>query len=165
MDITFRGQAVQTVGTLPQIGAQAPSFTLVGPDLADVTSADFPGRRIVLNIFPSIDTGVCAKSVRAFNEIADEVPDTTVICVSKDLPFALDRFCGAEGIENVVTASAFRSTFGDDYGVTMTTGPIASLLSRSVVVLDENGKVLYTEQVLEISQEPDYEAARAAVEA
>lgn len=165
MDITYRGQAVQTVGTLPEVGAQAPDFTLVGSDLSDITKADFAGRRVVLNIFPSIDTGVCATAARKFNQIADELPNTTVICVSKDLPFALNRFCGAEGIDNVVTASAFRSSFGEDYGVTMENGPIATLLSRSVVVLDADGTVVYTEQVPEISQEPDYEAARKAVSA
>ena len=164
MDITYRGQAVQTVGTLPEVGVEAPDFTLVGSDLDDITKADFAGRRVVLNIFPSIDTGVCATAARKFNEMADELPNTTVICVSRDLPFALNRFCGAEGIDNVVTASAFRSSFGDDYGVTMEDGPVASLLSRSVVVLDAEGKVVYTEQVPEISQEPDYEAARKAVE-
>lgn len=165
MDITYRGHAVQTVGTLPKVGSTTPDFTLVDAELNDITKSDFAGRRVVLNIFPSIDTGVCATAVRMFNQIAEELPNTTVICVSRDLPFALRRFCGAEGIDNVVTASAFRSTFGDDYGVTMTNGPIAALLSRAVIVVDADGKVVYTEQVPEISQEPDYEAARQAVTA
>lgn len=165
MDIMYRGQTVQTVGELPEVGSKAPDFTLVGPDLSDIKKSDFDGRRIVLNIFPSIDTGVCAMAARKFNQLADELPNTTVICVSRDLPFALDRFCATEGITNVVTASAFRSSFGDDYGVTMANGPIETLLSRSVVVIDADGTVVYTEQVPETSQEPDYEAARSAVTA
>lgn len=163
MDIIYRGQTVQTVGALPEVGSQAPEFSLVGPDLEDIASADFAGRRLVLNIFPSIDTGVCATAARRFNQIADELPNTTVICVSRDLPFALNRFCAVEGIENVVTASAFRSTFGEDYGVAMANGPIETLLSRSVVVIDEEGTVVYTEQVPNTSDEPDYERAAQAV--
>lgn len=163
MDITYRGAPVKTVGQLPEVGTGAPDFTLVNSELEDLKLADFEGKRLVLNIFPSIDTRVCAASAREFNKLAEELPNTAVLCVSRDLPFALNRFCAAEGIENVVTASAFRSTFGEDYGVTMENGPIASLLSRSVVVIDTDGKVLYTEQVPEISQEPDYDAARAAL--
>ncbi|WP_182353644.1 thiol peroxidase [Flaviflexus huanghaiensis] len=163
MDIMYRGQNVQTVGALPEVGSPAPDFTLVGPDLEDIVASDFSGRRIVLNIFPSIDTGVCATAARKFNQIADQLPNTTVICVSRDLPFALNRFCAVEGIENVVTASAFRSTFGEDYGVAMANGPIATLLSRSVVVIDEEGTVVYTEQVPNTSDEPNYEKATQAV--
>lgn len=163
MDIMYRGQNVQTVGALPEVGSLAPDFTLVGPDLEDIVASDFSGRRIVLNIFPSIDTGVCATAARKFNQIADQLRNTTVICVSRDLPFALNRFCAVEGIENVVTASAFRSAFGEDYGVAMADGPIATLLSRSVVVIDEEGTVVYTEQVLNTSDEPDYEKATQAV--
>lgn len=163
MDITYRGAPVTTVGQLPEVGTKTPDFTLVGSDLEDIHLSDFEGRRVVLNIFPSIDTGVCAKAAREFNEIAEELPNTTVLCVSRDLPFALNRFCAAEGIDNVVTASAFRSSFGEDYGVTMENGPIASLLSRSVVVVDTDGTVLYTEQVPEIGQEPDYDGARNAI--
>ena len=121
------------------------------------------GRRVVLNIFPSVDTGVCATSVRKFNELAAGLDNTSVICVSKDLPFALGRFCGAEGIENVTAASAFRSDFGTDYGVTMTDGPLAGLLARSVVVLDETGTVIHSQLVPEITTEPDYDAAVAAL--
>lgn len=164
MDITYRGTPVSTVGGLPEKGAKAPEFTLVGTELNDITLKDFAGRRVILNIFPSIDTGVCATAARTFNKLADELPNTTVVCVSRDLPFALNRFCATEGIKNVVTTSAFRSTFGDDYGVTMENGPIASLLARSVVVLDTDGTVLYTELVPETSQEPDYEGAKNAIE-
>lgn len=159
----FKGSPVQTIGDLPSKGSSAPDFTLVGNDLGDITGQGFTGRRVVLNIFPSIDTGVCATSVRRFNEIAASLPDTTVVCASADLPFALGRFCGAEGIKNVTVGSAFRSSFGQDYGVTMTDGPLAGLCARSVVVVDEFGKVLYTELVPEITQEPDYDAAVAAL--
>lgn len=159
----LRGEPVHTVGELPQVGASAPDFTLASTDLADVTSASLAGRRVVLNIFPSVDTGVCAASVREFNSRAADLDNTSVLCVSQDLPFALGRFCGAEGIENVVPVSAFRSTFGQDYGVRLTDGPMAGLLARSVVVLDESGKVLHTELVPEIGTEPDYEGAIAAL--
>ncbi len=161
--ITFQNNPVSTVGELPQKGSSAPQFDLVGTDLSAVTSGDFAGKRVVLNIFPSVDTGTCAMSVRRFNELAAGLENTTVLCVSRDLPFAQERFCGAEGIENVVSASAFRSTFGEDYGVTMSDGPLAGLLSRAVVVVDADGTVLYTEQVPEIADEPDYDAALAAL--
>ncbi len=157
----FQGTPVHTVGELPSEGEAAPSFELVNTDLAPVTSDEFTGRRVVLNIFPSVDTSVCAQSVREFNKRASALQDTTVVCVSKDLPFALGRFCGAEGIENVVTASAFRSAFGEDFGVTMTDGPLEGLLARSVVVVDENGTVVHSQLVPEISEEPDYDAAVA----
>jgi len=159
--ITFHGDPVSTVGELPAVGSTAPAFELVGADLAPVTSQSLAGRRVVLNIFPSVDTGVCAASVRQFNKLASELDNTTVVCVSADLPFAGARFCGAEGLTNVVTGSTFRSTFGADYGVTLADGPLAGLLSRAVVVLDESGKVIYTEQVPEVGQEPDYDAAVA----
>ena len=159
----FQGDPVSTNGSLPETGSKAPAFELVGTDLSSVTSADVVGKRVVLNIFPSVDTGVCADSVRKFNELAGKLENTAVICASKDLPFALGRFCGAEGLDNVTSASAFRTDFGDDYGVRMTDGPLAGLLARSVVVLDENGVVLHSQLVPEIGQEPDYDAAVAAL--
>lgn len=159
----FRGTPVSTTGELPQVGAKAPDFELVGTDLSPVKLGDFAGKRVVLNIFPSLDTGVCANSVRRFNELAAGLENTTVICVSKDLPFAQDRFCGAEGIENVVVASGFRSSFGDDFGITMADGPLASLLARSVVVVDADGSVSYTRLSPEIGEEPDYDEAIAAL--
>ncbi|MCA0438035.1 MAG: thiol peroxidase [Austwickia sp.] len=159
----FKGSPVQTSGDLPAVGADAPDFTLVGTDLSDVTGSGHSGKRVVLNIFPSVDTGVCAASVRKFNELAASMDNTAVVCVSADLPFALGRFCGAEGIENVTAASSFRSDFGSTYGVTMTDGPLAGLLARSVVVVNENGDVVYTELVPEITQEPDYDGAVAAL--
>lgn len=159
----FKGNPVHTTGDLPAEGSTAPDTTLVGTDLADVRPADFAGQRVVLNIFPSVDTGTCAMSVRRFNELAAGLDNATVLCVSADLPFALNRFCGAEGIENVVTASTFRSDFGDTYGVRMVDGPLAGLMARSVVVLDEQGKVVHTQLVEEISTEPDYDAALAAL--
>lgn len=162
-DIAFRGTPVQTSGDLPAVGDTAPSFTLVGQDLSDVTSAGLSGRRVVLNIFPSVDTGVCAASVREFNERAASLEDTTVVCVSKDLPFAQARFCGAEGIDEVTMGSAFRSDFGTDYGVLQTNGPLEGLLARAVVVLDAQGSVVYTQLVPEIGEEPDYDAAVAAL--
>lgn len=159
----FKGTPVQTAGELPAKGEKAPAFTLVGADLAEITPESFSGRRIVLNIFPSIDTGVCAQSVRTFNEKAASLSDATVVCASADLPFALSRFCGAEGIENVVSGSSFRTDFGSQYGVTMTDGPLQGLLARAVVVLDTDGTVLHTELVPEIGQEPDYDAALAVL--
>ncbi|MDQ3177262.1 MAG: thiol peroxidase [Actinomycetota bacterium] len=162
-DITLRGNPFHTSGDLPDVGSDAPTFTLAGGDLSDVTPAQFEGQRVVLNIFPSIDTGVCAASVRAFNERAASLDDATVLCVSADLPFALGRFCGGEDIQNVTTASSFRSSFGEDYGVTIADGPMAGLLARSVVVVDANGEVAYTELVPEIGQEPNYDAAIAAL--
>lgn len=161
--ITFKGSPVSTQGELPEIGTKALGFELVGTDLQPVKLSDFAGRRVVLNIFPSLDTGVCANSVRTFNEKAAGLENATVLCVSRDLPFAQARFCGAEGIENVVTASDFRTTLGEDYGVTMINGPMEGLLSRAVIVLDANGVVTYAQQVPEITTEPDYEAALAAL--
>ena len=162
-DITLRGNPFHTSGDLPDVGSDAPTFTLVGGDLSDVTPAQFEGQRVVLNIFPSVDTGVCAASVRAFNERVASLDDAKVLCVSADLPFALGRFCGAEDIQNVTTASSFRSSFGEDYGVTIADGPMAGLLARAVVVVDANGNVAYTELVPEIGQEPNYDAAIAAL--
>ncbi len=161
--ITFRGTPVQTVGELPAVGTKAPAFTLTGADLADVTSDALAGQRVVLNIFPSLDTGVCATSVREFNQRAAALDNAVVVCASADLPFAAGRFCAAEGIDRVVTGSSFRSSFGSDYGVTQADGPLAGVLARAVVVLDTDGTVLYTELVPEIGQEPDYAAAIAAL--
>lgn len=162
--VTLKGNPIETVGNLPAVGSQAPDFTLVKQDLTELTLASLKGSRVVLNIFPSVDTGTCATSVRKFNEKAASLTNTQVVCVSADLPFALGRFCGAEGIKNVQTASVFRcADFGQHYGVRFTTGPLKGLLSRSVVVIDENGKVLYTEQVAETVNEPNYDAALAAL--
>lgn len=162
--ITLKGNAIETIGTLPAKAAAAPAFTLVKTDLSEVTLADYKGKRVVLNIFPSIDTSVCAASVRHFNKTAGELADTVVLCISADLPFAHARFCEADGLKNVVPLSVFRSpAFGKDYGVTITTGPIAGLLSRAIVIIDGAGKVAYTEQVPEITQEPNYDAALAAL--
>jgi thiol peroxidase len=156
--ITFKGNAVNTNGQLPAVGSKAPDFKLVGAGLNEISLADYEGKRVVLNIFPSLDTGVCATSVRQFNKWVSDKENTVVICVSKDLPFAQSRFCGAEGLNNVITASDFRyNNFATDYGVLMTDGPLAGLLARSVVAIDENGKVSYTELVPEIVQEPVYE--------
>jgi thiol peroxidase len=159
--ITLRGNPVNTVGELPAVGSKAPGFSLTGGDLAVLSSEQFGGKPVVLNIFPSIDTPVCATSVRTFNERAAK-GGATVLNVSKDLPFAQARFCGAEGIENVKTASAFRDSFGEDYGVTLRDGPMAGLLARAIVVIGADGNVAYTELVPEIAQEPNYDAALAA---
>jgi thiol peroxidase len=162
--ITFKGNPVATIGELPKVGSPAPAFTLTKNDLSPLGSKDLAGKNVVLNIFPSIDTGVCATSVRKFNEKAASLPNTVVLCVSKDLPFAMKRFCGAEGIEKVTTASWFRGPdFGKDFGVLMTDGPLAGLFARAIVVLDATGKVRHTELVPEIAQEPDYDRAIAAV--
>lgn len=160
--ITLRGNSINTVGDLPAVGSPAPGFSLTGTDLGAVTSDQFQGKAVLLNIFPSVDTPVCATSVRTFNERAAGA-GATVLCVSKDLPFAQKRFCGAEGIENVTTASAFRDSFGEDYGITLADGPMAGLLGRAVVVIGADGNVAYSELVPEIAQEPDYDAALAAL--
>ncbi len=162
--ITFKGNPISTVGELPAVGSTAPEFSLVGSNLSEVSHGDFAGRTLVLNIFPSLDTGVCAASVRTFNQKVAGNDQVAVLNVSADLPFAQARFCGAEGIENVSSASAFRSDFGEVYGVTMTEGPLRGLLSRAVVVVTPDGTVSYTQQVPEIGQEPDYDSALAAVE-
>jgi thiol peroxidase len=155
---------VNTSGNLPESGSQAPDFILTGNDLKDITLSQFAGKKVVLNIFPSIDTGVCAASVREFNKRASGLKNTVVLCVSKDLPFAMKRFCGAEGINNVITASDFRNRgFAKAYGVEMVDGALAGLLARAVVVIDEQGQVKYTQLVPVIGQEPDYNAALAAL--
>jgi thiol peroxidase len=162
--ITSRGETVETSGELPGVGAMAPDFSLRRSDLSPVSLADFAGSRLVLNIFPSIDTPTCAKSVRQFNERAASMPNTRILCVSADLPFALTRFCGAEGIENVETASVYRAPeFGQDYGLYMAEGRLGGLLARAVVVVDENGRIIHSELVPEIAQEPDYDAVLAAL--
>lgn len=157
METAFENEPVTTVGHLPNVGDKAPAYTLVGQDLGHVNSQDFAGQRVVLNIFPSVDTGVCSASVRRFNEIAAELENTTVLCVSMDLPFAQERFCGVEGIGNVVVASAFRSDFGNTWGLTMADGPMQGMLARAVVVVDPDGQVTYVQLVPEVTQEPDYE--------
>ena len=155
------GTPVTTAGELPAVGSAAPAFSLLAPDVSEVSLEE--GTRTVLNIFPSVDTGVCAASVRRFNELAAGLENTKVVCVSNGLPMAQARFCGAEGIESVVAASAFRSTFGQDFGVTLVDGKFEGLLARSVVVIDRDGTVLHTELVPEIAQEPDYDAVAAAL--
>jgi thiol peroxidase len=159
-NITFKGSPVQTSGELPDKGASAPDFTLVKSDLSEAKLSDFKGKNVVLNIFPSLDTGTCAASVRRFNKEATSLDNTVVLGISADLPFAAGRFCSAEGIENVITLSTFRDNdFGKDYGLVMNNGPLRGLLARAVVVIDSEGKVLHTELVSEIAQEPDYQSA------
>lgn len=162
--ITMRGNETNTVGELPAVGTLAPDFTLAGADLGAVTGAQFRGKPLLLNIFPSVDTPTCAMSVRTFNQRAAG-DGVVVLCVSNDLPFAQKRFCGAEGIENVTTASGFRDSFGDDYGVTIVDGPMTGLLARAVVVIDADGNVAYTELVREVADEPNYDAALAVLTA
>ncbi|MDH4184877.1 MAG: thiol peroxidase [Nitrospinota bacterium] len=163
-EIKFKGNPVHTSGSLPAVGSVAPDFLLTKTDLADVSLKDFKGKNIALNIFPSVDTGVCAASVRRFNKEITSVPDTVCVCVSLDLPFAHKRFCAAEGIENVVSVTELRNhKFGEDYGVRMSDGPLAGLLSRAVVVIGKDGKVKYTQQVPEITEEPDYQGALNAL--
>lgn len=159
-DITLKGNKIHTCGELPAIGSQAPDFVLTKTDLSDVSLKELAGKRIVLNIFPSIDTSVCATSVRKFNEEAEKLENTVVLCASLDLPFAHDRFCGAKRLKNVIPVSELRErAFGEDYGVRIVDGPLAGLFSRVVMIIDEKGKIIYTEQVPEIVQEPNYEAA------
>lgn len=162
-NITMNGETVSTRAELPPVGVPAPDFTVVNTDLEEISLSDFEGP-VVLNIFPSLDTGICANSVRTFNEKAASLEGVTVLNISRDLPFAQGRFCGAEGIEDAIVASDFRTTFGETYGVTMIDGPLQGLLSRAVVVLDAKHDIVYTEQVPEIKQEPDYEAALAALQ-
>jgi len=162
--ILLGGNPVHTSGELPAKGTKAPDFTLVKGDLSSVSLSDFKGTKLVLNIFPSVDTGTCAASVRKFNEQASTLENTKVLCISRDLPFAQNRFCGAEGLENVVSLSDFKDgSFGSSYGLTITEGPLAGLLSRVVVVVDEEGNVAYTEQVADIKDEPNYDNALAAL--
>jgi thioredoxin-dependent peroxiredoxin len=159
--VTHRGNTIELAGKLPQVGTKAPNFRLTQTDLTDISLETFTGKNLVLNIFPSIDTGTCAASVRRFNQLASALPNIVVICVSKDLPFAHKRFCGAEGIEDVICASQYKDqSFSEGYGVDILDGSkLIGLMSRAVVVIDTNGVVIHTEQVSDISSEPDYEAA------
>lgn len=163
-NVTLNGNPINTISTLPAVGSKAPNFKLAKTDLSDATLDDYVGSKLILNIFHSIDTGVCAQSVRQFNIEASELENTKVLCISKDLPFAQNRFCGAEGIDNVEMLSDFRDgQFGKDYGVEFVDGPVKGLLARSIVVLDENGIVLHTEQVQEVVDEPNYKASLYAL--
>jgi len=158
--IYFKGTPCHTYGNIPAVGAEAPCFSLVDKDLKDIRCTDFKSKRIVLNIFPSLDTPVCAMSVRRFNKEAAELDNVVVVCVSMDLPFAQARFCAANNIDNVVVASAFRSPkFTEDYGLQLIDGPLAGLLTRAIIVIDEKGKVIFSDLVDEITHEPDYEGA------
>ncbi|QBQ42803.1 thiol peroxidase [Sphingobacterium psychroaquaticum] len=162
--ISFKGNSINTQGDLPQVGSKAPDFKLTAGDLSEKTLSDFAGKKVILNIFPSIDTGTCAASVRTFNVEAAGLSNTVVLCISKDLPFAQGRFCAAEGIDNVITLSEYKdSNFSDAYQLKIVDGPLAGLLSRSVVVIDENGVVTFTEQVAETTEEPNYKQALAAL--
>lgn len=159
-EITLKGNTIHTSGNLPTAGNQAPDFKLVNGDLAECGLSDYSGKRVILNIFPSIDTPVCATAARRFNQEAGDLDNTVVLCISGDLPFAQKRFCAAEGLDNVINLSTFRDQdFGQDYGVAIIDGPLAGLLARAVVIINEEGNVTYTEQVPEITQEPDYAAA------
>ena len=162
--ISLNGNPIHTAGTLPGVGSISPDFLLTKTDLSDVSLSDFRGKTVILNIFPSLDTAVCAMSVRKFNADAEKLPGVVVLCVSKDLPFAHARFCSTEGLKQVVPVSELRNTsFGSGYGVMITDGPLAGLFSRAIVVVDANGTVIYTEQVPDIVQEPDYAAALASL--
>lgn len=162
--ITLKGNNIHTAGTLPAVGTQAPNFKLVKTDLTEVSLKDFAGKKIILNIFPSLDTSVCATSMRKFNAEADKLNNTVVLCISRDLPFAHGRFCSVEGLTNVIPLSEFRDdSFSSAYGVKITDGPLSGVLSRAIVVINESGKVVHSEQVPEIAQEPNYEAALKAV--
>ena len=164
--VTLKGTPVKTSGELPVVGHGSPEFTLTKMDLSELSFSELKGKRVVLNIFPSLDTSTCATSVRTFNQRANERPGTVILCISADLPFAQKRFCGTEGLEQVVPLSDFRNKrFGGDYGVTILDGALRGLLACAVVVLDESGKVIYTELVSEIANEPDYSAALKALSA
>ena len=163
-NITLKNNPITTCGNLPNIGEEAKGFSLIGKDLKEVTLNDFKGARVVMNIFPSVDTGICAISVKTFNTKAANLSNTKVLCISRDLPFAQNRFCGAENIENVLTLSDFANgSFGKDYGITIMDGVLANLHSRCIVVLDESHKIIHTEQVDEITSEPNYETALAVL--
>lgn len=163
--ITFKGKAIQISGPLPRKGDAAPPFSLVKTDLTQTDLDDYAGQRVVLNIFPSLDTSVCATSLRKFNDLAGSMQNTTVLCVSADLPFAAQRFCTDEGLNDLVTASCFRDPdFGDDYGVAMVDGPMRGLLARSVVVVDEDGVVIHAELVPDMGDEPDYDAVEEVLQ-
>lgn len=158
--IALKGSAVNTSGELPKVRESAKDFQLTGTDLSTKTLADFKGKNLILNIFPSVDTGTCAASVRNFNKTAADLDNTTVLCISRDLPFAQKRFCGAEGIDNVIMLSDFKTgKFGNDYGLTILNGPLAGLHSRCIVVIDSEGSIIYTEQVADIVDEPNYDKA------
>jgi len=162
--ITFKGSSTSTIGELPKVGEQAPDFVLTKTDLTDISLKDVAGKKVVMNIFPSIDTPVCATSVRRFNAEIDKYNNAIILCISVDLPFAHARFCGAEGLNNVISVSELRNRdFGKHYGVRIVDGPLAGLLARSIVVLDEKGKVIYTQLVADIAEEPDYEKALNAL--
>jgi len=163
-NITLGGNPATTVGNLPEVGTKTPDFKLTNTELTDKSLSDFSGSRLVLNIFPSVDTGVCAQSIRTFNEKASSLDNTKVLCISKDLPFAIARFCGAEGLDDVVNLSDYKTgEFGETYGVTFKDSVFETLLSRAVVVLDTDGTILHTEQVSETGEEPNYEAALNAL--
>lgn len=163
--ITFKGKTVQTSGALPETGAKAPDFLLTKTDFSDITLSDLKGKNVVFNIFPSVETSVCAESVRRFNNAVTRYENTEVLCISRDLPFALARFNAEEGLENIISASELRNLdFGRDYGLRILDGPLAGLLARAVVVISENGSVMYTELVSEIGEEPDYESALRILE-
>lgn len=163
-NITFKGTSIHTAGELPAVGSPAPDFKLTAGDLSEKSLSDYKGKKVILNIFPSVDTGTCAASVRKFNQEAAGLENTIVLCISRDLPFAQGRFCAAEGIENVISLSEYKdNNFSDAYQLKIADGPLAGLLSRSVVVVDEEGKVVYTEQVAETTEEPNYEQALAAL--
>lgn len=161
--ITFRGTTAHTTGELPKVGSVAPDFTAVSTDLTEISLKEFQGKKVVLNIFPSVDTGVCAASVRRFHKEAAALNNVQILCLSKDLPFALGRFCATEGIDNITMLSDFRGNFEKNYGTVFTDTPLKGLLSRSVVILDEKGSVVYAEQVAETTNEPNYEAALTAL--
>ncbi|SHJ90408.1 thiol peroxidase [Pseudozobellia thermophila] len=162
--VTLKGNEIHTIGSLPAKGSPAPDFTLTKSDLSSASLGDYAGKKVVLNIFPSVDTGTCAQSVRQFNQEAAELENTAVLCISKDLPFAQARFCGAEGIDKVEMLSDFRDgSFGEAYGLTFADGPLQPLHSRCVVVIDESGRVVYSEQVAETVEEPNYKAALEAL--
>lgn len=164
--ITFNSSPINTSGSLPKLGQQAPDFKLTSGDLSEKSLTDFKGKKVVLNIFPSIDTGTCANSVHAFNEEALPLNNTVVLCISKDLPFAHSRFCAAEGVDHIMTLSEYKdSNFSNAYGLSIIDGPLRGLFSRAVLTLDENGKVLYSEQVSEITDEPNYTAALQSLQA
>jgi len=163
-NITLGGNPIQTSGELPKVGSKAPDFKLTATDLSDKSLSDLQGSRLVLNVFPSIDTGTCAQSVRTFNKEASGLENTKVLCISKDLPFAMARFCGAEGLEDVINLSDYKSgEFGENYGLTIANSVLETLLSRCIVVIDTDGTILHTEQVGEIADEPNYEAAMNAL--
>ncbi len=163
-NITLGGNPIETSGNLPSVGSKAPDFKLTATDLSTKSLTDYNGSRLILNIFPSVDTGTCAQSVRTFNEKASQLENTKVLCISKDLPFALARFCGAEGLDNVETLSDFKTgDFGNDYGITFKTGPLETLLSRCIVVIEKDRTILHSEQVAEIKDEPNYTAALDAL--